>query len=128
MSRLRLAWAVLSVTLCLSPGCTRKVLLLSSPPGAEVRYRGQTVGVTPVELKVPGIPGRRTARLSANGYRTVEVNLGNDLRPRYFLGDLLWPPRWRRLVGVEARSHEVILVPRHGRAGTWTPDDVEAAN
>jgi hypothetical protein len=39
------------------------------------------------------------------------------------LRDLARPGRWGALLGLKPRRHELILVRRHGRAGTWAAEE-----
>ena len=100
VARLLLSPAVL-VALCgpLSAGCAH-VALTSSPPGATVTVAGVRRGVTPLDLPVPVVGGRRV-RVELNGYRPLDVRLG------------VVPPR----------ALELRLVEEHGAAGSWDPED-----
>lgn len=90
--------------LCVS-GCAHRALITSDPPGAQVRIGREYVGVTPVEVRVSRVPwSDNTVRVSLPGRRWMEVDVN----------------RWKR-----KSSHEVLLVRKHGRAGTWTPDEAE---
>ncbi len=94
-----------------TPGCVRHVMLTSDPVGARVERRGEELGATPIELdvwKLPFSPQRVT--LSLAGYRTVELPLN------YKLG-------WFRM----RTTQQMVLVPEHGAAGTWTPEDARKA-
>jgi len=105
-------------------GCAHRVVIKSDPPGAEVRFKGKVVGVTPVELRTTLVPfASRTAKVKLAGLRVVTVRLGRDTGPLRLLGEAL-TGRWGRLAGVAPRrEHEVIFVPVHGRSGTWTPEE-----
>ncbi|MEC7948590.1 MAG: hypothetical protein VX265_13580 [Myxococcota bacterium] len=114
---------VLLASLALGAGCVHRVRVSSQPPGAEVRYRGKVVGITPCEFSTVWAPFRRmNVQLRLPGRRTATLRLNRDTGPFRLLGEVLTPWRWGRWVGVQARArHEVVLVRRHGRAGTWTP-------
>ena len=86
-------------------GCTHRALITSDPPGAQVRIGREYVGVTPVEVQVSRVPwSDNTVRVNLPGRRWMEVEVN----------------RWSR-----KSSHEVLLVRKHGRAGTWTPEEAE---
>ena len=85
--------------------------------------------------------GRTTVRIEAPGHRTGRVRMGRFAGrtvmadtllfwlPDQFNGLAPWQWKWghfNRLFGISPRHvHQVQLVRRHGRAGTWTPDDAE---
>ena len=88
-----------------SVGCTHKAVITSDPPGARVQVGGEFVGVTPYEVKISRMPWvSNKVRVSLQGRRWTELKLS----------------RWKR-----KSEHQVLLVRRHGRAGTWTPEDAE---
>ncbi|MES2643771.1 MAG: PEGA domain-containing protein [Myxococcota bacterium] len=89
-------------SLSLGVGCTHRVALLSDPVGAYVTMGETRVGVAPVEIVVPAFGGR-VVSVQRTGYRTVELKLP------------LLPPR----------EVEVRLVPEHGGAGSWDPEDID---
>ncbi len=98
-------WLLLAAALSGWTGCRHKAVITSDPPGAEVRVAGRYVGVTPIEVRVSRMPWvNNRVRVSLQGRRWTEVSLS----------------RWKR-----KSEHEVLLVRRHGRAGTWTPEDAE---
>lgn len=109
----------------LSTGCAHRVLLQTEPPGAEVYEGGELIGHSPVELRRTMWPFRKvpiTVRMK--GHRAVTVRLDRDIGPIRWLGDCL-TLKWRRLLGMQPRRvHTLVLVPRHGRSGSWTPEDV----
>ena len=89
----------------LGAGCKHRAVITSNPPGAEVRVDGRYVGVTPVEVAVSRMPwASNKVRVKLRGRRWTEVELS----------------RWKR-----KSEHEVLLVRKHGRAGTWTPDEAQ---
>lgn len=86
-------------------GCTHRAVITSDPPGAQVRVGRQYVGVTPIEVSVSRVPwSENTVRVTLPNRRWMEVEVN----------------RWKR-----KSSHEVLLVRKHGRAGTWTPEEAE---
>ena len=95
---------LVGAALCVS-GCTHRALITSDPPGAQVRIGREYIGVTPVEVSVSRVPwSDNTVRVVLPGRRWMEVEVN----------------RWKR-----KSSHEVSLVRKHGRAGTWTPEEAE---
>lgn len=57
-----------------------KVLLASEPPGANVWYKGEVVGVTPLKLDVEK-RGNKTVRLSKPGYTDFVTTVSADESP-----------------------------------------------
>lgn len=89
----------------LLPACVHQVTILSDPAGAQVQLGRTAAGVTPTVVEVSPWPWEsRVIKVRAPGRRTVEFKV----------------PRWRR-----SSTHEVVLIRRHGPAGTWTPEDAE---
>lgn len=111
--------------LTLAVGCAHRVRVLSQPQGAEVRYRGKVVGTTPCEFSTVWAPFRRmNVQLRMPGRRATVIRLDKDTGFFRLLGEALTPWRWSRWVGRSVRTrHEVVLVRRHGRAGTWLPSE-----
>lgn len=109
----------------LASGCAHRVLLKTEPPGAEVYEQGELIGHTPIQLKRTMWPFRKVPiTLRMKGHRAVTVRLDRDIGPIRWLGDCI-TLKWRRLLGMEPRRvHSIMLVPRHGRSGSWTPADV----
>lgn len=105
-SRLVLLLTGLVAPLLFGSGCLKqKALIRSDPPGAELRIDGAYVGVTPSEVEIWNVPfSKNTVQVKVRGQRTVELRV----------------KRWRR-----KSEHEVVFVRRHGRAGTWTPEEAE---
>lgn len=124
----------LLVLLLLAQGCVvHRVRVESDPPGAVVRLDGKVRGVTPIEFNTvwtPPLFKSYNLGLTLPGYRQVQASgtwsapspLRREVRLwRY----LLHPLRWKQILGREPRSKiTVVLVPEHGPAGTWTPEDV----
>lgn len=115
------------LALTLGLGCAHRTVIQADVPGAEVRRGKRALGPAPQELVVVWVPFRpHKLQVSAPGYRTATVNLYRDVGPIRLLGELLWPPRWGQLVAQRPRSvHEVVMVRRHGRSGTWTAEDAQ---
>lgn len=116
---------LLLASLSFAAGCAHRVRVSSQPQGAEVRYRGDVVGTTPCEFSALWLPFRRmNVQLRLPGRRTTSFRLNKDTGPLRLLGEVLTPWRWGRWVGRDLRTrHQVVLVRRHGRAGTWSPAD-----
>ncbi len=118
--RALLAAAVLAGT----TGCAYSATLQTNPVGASVFLDNEPAGIAPVPIKVRAFTGPSLIRVELPGYRPYEVELKTERRlwtrfkfglvnPGVILGST--PPPVRTLV----------LVPEHGPAGTWTPEDVE---
>jgi len=121
---------------CLAP---HRVRIESDPTGTSVRLRQQDLGVTPLEVTLLWWPGRGwfpSTRLGAVGYRASHIapfhhagqQIAWDLLFFYIPTEVA-PIRFgraRRLIGIEPRQiHHVEMMPKHGRSGTWTPEDAE---
>ena len=112
--------------LALTAGCKHRVLIESDPPGASVRLDKSRKGITPVEFKVGWVPiffKRYNVRVKLPDYRTVETSIRDDMR--------FWAPTWRAvwhpgeaLDRVPLHAYEFIMIPDHGPAGTWSPEEV----
>jgi hypothetical protein len=115
----------LALGLAVATGCAHRVRVSSQPPGAEVRYRGKVVGATPCEFTTLWVPFRKmNVQLRLPGRRTTTMHLNRDTGPFRLLGEVLTPWRWGRFVGRQVRAdHQLVMVRKHGRAGTWTPED-----
>lgn len=116
--------AVSALAFALS-GCAHRVRIASDPPGAEVRYRGKVVGNTPVEFTRVWWPfSRMPVELRLPGQRRTRLLLGRDYGFFRFVGEVLRPWRWPRFAGAQIRTrHHVVMVRRHGAAGTWDVED-----
>ena len=105
-------------------GCAHRVALDSDPPGATVHRGEAVIGVTPTEVRLRWWPGRRLpVEVASPGYRSAAIRLDEDVGILRVAGEVL-TLRWRRLLGLRPRAvHRLVLVPEHGPAGTWTPED-----
>ena len=106
-------------------GCVeRRMIVKSDPPGAVVRLDGDRVATAPATFKIRWSPFRRYKLLvKLPGYRPVSVRLRDDIRLwRYPLRILFRPIR--TLKGTPHTHLRIVMVPEHGRSGTWTPADV----
>lgn len=118
------------------------VALESMPTGATVRHRGEMLESTPTEVTVLWFPGRwlvppiNTLSVRAPGYRPTRVRIARGAGLRIaidktlvFFPTSLRPLKWghlQRLTGAEPRyTHYLQMMRRHGRSGTWTPEDAE---
>jgi hypothetical protein len=109
---------------CSLAGCAYKVELSSVPASVEVELPDGSKVTTPAEVELRWAPFQNQQITAVTqGYRPLVVDLRRDeIRfHRLALG-------WIRHPGVlwgETRGHvQVILVPDHGPAGTWTIDDL----
>ena len=106
------------LTAALVAGCAYKVRVETVPAGATVETpRGQRL-TAPGQLKLSAVPfAQQRFKVSAAGYRTLE-------------GDLRWTgvqtvAQPGTMIGIRRyKLIKIVLVPDHGPAGTWTPDDV----
>ena len=108
-------WLILSVLL---PGCVARLQVESRPPGAVVHLPSGATITTPGEIKARWIPWkRRPIEASSPGYRPLRMDLReHDVTMWHSLGLVTHPFR-----KVDGRI-ELILIPEHGPAGTWTPE------
>jgi len=125
MGALALRLLPASLLLCAAVGCAHRVAVSSDPMGAQVRRRGQAIGATPTEVVVWSIPfSRPKLRLTMPGYRPMVVELYRDKRPLRRSWEFVTFRYKRAFALVPNSTHQVIMVPEHNAAGTWTPDDV----
>lgn len=116
--------ALLAMILWLVGGCAYRVRMSSIPSPAEVTLpTGETV-TTPVEHTFRWVPfGRQIVEVRAPGYRVMVVDLRrHEIRGfRYVLDPFLRPGV---VYGQTPRANVgFVLVPLHGPAGTWAPED-----
>ena len=94
---------LLLLSLTAAAGCRHKAIITSDPAGAEVRMDKEYLGVTPLEVEVWRVPGaKHTLRVTMAGRRPMTVRI-NRLKRK--------------------SEHEVIFIRRHGKSGTWEPED-----
>lgn len=111
--------------LFLLPGCAYRVSLTALPTPAVVELPGDGGSVvTPAEVVFRYVPfGSQPIRVSADGYRTLEVDLRDrEIRGRRYLTDTLFRPA--TLLGRPRGEVHLVLVPEHGPVGTWDPEEV----
>ncbi len=120
----RLALLALLALAVWGTGCAYRATLHTNPVGAAVYLDNEPAGIAPVPITIRAFSGPRDVRVELPGYRPLELELRGErrlvARLRYALthpGVVLGtsPPPIRTLV----------LIPEHGPAGTWTPEDVE---
>ncbi len=122
MSPRRLGFALILLG---SLGCAHRVAVSSDPVGAQVHRGQRTLGPTPTELVIWSIPfSRPKLRLTMPGYRPMVVELRKDKKPLKRSWEFLTFRYKRAFAIVPNVHHQVILVPVHGPAGTWTSDDI----
>jgi hypothetical protein len=116
---------LLALLLLASSGCAHRVAITSDPMGAQVRRGKRTLEPTPTEVVVWSVPfSRPEVELTMPGYRPMLVELRKDKKPARRAWEFL-TFRYRRALALVPNSrHQVIMVPAHGPAGTWTSDDV----
>ncbi|MEQ1504558.1 MAG: hypothetical protein ABMB14_20130 [Myxococcota bacterium] len=115
-------------------GCAYKVTLTAEPTPTEIVLpdnlpdrlvvNGDRV-VTPADVTLRWVPfGHQRVVVSAPGYRTLEVDLRREeIRwSRFLIGTLAHPAT---LSGRPRGEVRFVLVPDHGPAGTWTPDQID---
>ena len=105
-------------------GCSYGVVVASSPPGASVYLDDVVAGVTPLQGEVRNRRRRPAVRVELTGYRSFEVDMRSDLGPVDRLRYNLRHP-WIVLGTRPPPTRTLVLIPEHGPAGTWTPEDVE---
>ncbi len=107
-----------------SAGCAYRATVTTEPAGAVVFIDDQDVGMAPVPITIRRFFQAHSIRVELPGYRPYEIELTTEARllPRLRFGvthPLVMmgkrPPPLRTLM----------LIPEHGPAGTWTPEDVE---
>lgn len=100
-------------------GCAYKVGLESVPPAAVVQFPDGTATNTPTTYVARWAPFNEVRiRATARGYRPLELDLRQS---EVKFGRFFWRGlRFNRPRGVV----QLILVPTHGPAGTWTEADL----
>ncbi len=110
---------------CLS--CRHQVTLESTPYGADVYWKEDNIGKTPFDHTFWWFPGRRIPlTVQYFGYRSTVLDVHRSLSPLIVADDIVHF-RWLKLLGkVPRATHTAVLVPEHGPAGTWTPEDAQS--
>ena len=116
-------WGLLFLCATVS-GCAGRLHVESDPVGAVVSLDGMTLGVTPLDLKVPYRPfflSPRQLRMSMPRHRPMTVHLGREARLDSRLRQLLFHPAVA--FGIrDSPTLEVLLIESHGPVGTWEAD------
>lgn len=104
--------------------CPARVRLETHPAGALVTLPSGKVVTTPTTAHVVWYPFRRVRlTVAAPGYRTLTAHLGrHEFSTWQMLGDGVYHP-FAIFRSVPRREVDFVLVPDHGPAGTWTPED-----
>lgn len=115
---------MVSLALLLGSGCAYRVSLASLPSGAQVTLPDGSTIATPSETTLRWKPfSKQEITVRAVGYRPLTIDLRrSEVRLSRYIRDALFRPRtWR---GEPRGEIELVLVPEHGGAGTWTADEV----
>ena len=135
-------WIVLIYSVALFVPTPHTITVESAPTGATLKLRSRELDSTPHELTVLWFPGRwlapplNTMKVRAPGYRPTKIRIGRGVGWQIAVDKaLFWAPtslkpfemgHLNRLIGIEARNtHYVQMMRRHGRSGTWTPEDAD---
>lgn len=114
----------LLVMMMFGSGCGYRLTLNSQPAGAQLLLPDGEVLTTPTETTLRWRPfDRQRVVASAPGYRTLTVDLRRtEVRWGRYLRDAIFRPKtWR---GAARGEIELILIPEHDPAGTWTADEI----
>mgnify|MGYP005677587869 CR=1 FL=1 len=116
-----------TVILLQTLACRHKVEIESAPYGADVYWKEESLGKTPMEYTFWWYPGRRIPiTVQYFGYRTSILDVHRSISPLIIADDIIHI-RILRLLGLTPRNvHSAVLVPEHGPAGTWTPEDAQS--
>lgn len=106
-----------------SAGCAHRVVVVTEPPGALIRWNGEILPAERPELKV-GPFGPRLLEVEEAGYRAYAGRLSGH-GPVRFVAQALGL-RWLTMSGaVRDGEVRVTLLREHGGVGTWNPEDLE---
>ena len=116
-----------TVILLQTLACRHKIEIESAPYGADVHWKEESLGKTPMEYTFWWYPGRRIPiTVQYFGYRTSVLDVHRSISPLIVADDIVHL-RILRLLGLETRNvHSAVLVPEHGPSGTWTPKDAQS--
>ena len=108
-------------------GCRHKVDIESTPYGADVYWKEENLGKTPMDYTFWWYPGRRIPlSIQYFGYRSSVIDVHRSISPLIVADDIVHF-RLLRLLGIRTRNtHGAVLVPEHGPAGTWTPEEAQS--
>jgi hypothetical protein len=107
--------------------CRHHVAIESAPYGADVSWKEDTIGKTPMEYTFWWYPGRKIPlTVQYFGYRSTVLDVHRSISPLIIADDIIHF-RWKQLVGTATRTtNTAVLVPEHGPAGTWSPEDAQS--
>jgi len=114
--------------LCIySTSCRHQVAIESTPYGADVYWKEDKLGKTPMEYTFWWYPGRRIPlTVQYFGYRDSVLDIHRSISPLIIADDIIHF-RWKQLIGKAIRTtNTAVLVPEHGPAGTWSPEDAQS--
>jgi hypothetical protein len=106
--------------------CAYHVAIESQPTSALVQLPDGAVAVTPAWVELRWAPlKKQTVTVTARGYRPVTLDVTRrPLRFAWFEEPPATVPVFRMDRTGGPPRIEVVLVPEHGGAGTWTEGDV----
>ncbi len=115
------------VGFCCLTGCRHQVEINSTPYGADVYWNGNNIGKTPFEHTFWWYPTRKlSVTVQYFGYRSSVLDVHRSISPLVIADDIIHF-RWLKLVGTNSRTtFHAVMVPEHGPAGTWTPEDAQS--
>ncbi|MBM74037.1 MAG: hypothetical protein CMK59_01445 [Proteobacteria bacterium] len=94
-----------------SIGCRYKLIVQTSPSGADVTLNNNKMGPAPVETHFWSVPFQETSvYVEKEGYRPIKTTV--TLKRQSIL-------RWKK----PKNQLSFILIKNHGPVGTWTPED-----
>ena len=107
--------------------CRHKVTIESTPYGADAYWKEESIGKTPLEHTFWWYPGKRIpVTIQYFGYRTSPLDIHRSISPLIITDDIIHL-RMLKLLGIRSRNtHNAVLIPEHGPAGTWTPEDAQS--
>jgi hypothetical protein len=112
------------LTAILLSGCAYKVTLNSNPQGAVVELPSGDAVTTPASVQLKWAPfNHQHLVVYAPGYRTMVVDLRrSEIRLSRYMTDALFRPKtWS---GAPRGEVDVVMIPLHGRSGTWSGDEI----
>ena len=108
-------------------GCRHQVVIESAPYGAEVFWKEDSLGSTPIQHNFWWYPGKRIhLNVQHYGYRSMILDVDQSISVGRVINDV-FHLEGKVLLGINPRTtHTAILIPEHGPAGAWTPDDAKS--
>ncbi len=113
--------AALVCLVLFATGCAVRLQVQSTPMGAALSLDGESLGVTPLEVRVPYRPvflSPPSLRITMPGHRPLEVTLRREARLGPRSRQLLFHP----LVAMGVRKAptlDLLLIESHGPVGSW---------